>query len=409
MAIDLSDLDMPTVDAHLLVFDNTTPNETRNRQINTLLELSKENWIAKSVLGYYVFRHKDVSNILKDKRWHSGLHALHSLRPGADPEVTSRRGNTLSAMDGDEHTFIRNLVTPAFSKSAAKTQKDFAYQCAKDLFQDIIKNEHKDFYRYFCEKYPMLVLCNTIGLPKDDWEMFIEWGKALASPITSNDPINLDSLKSAESDFFRYMSRLASKRRVQPENDLITSLATFTHDGRRLSDSQIALIMGTMISGGVETLISHLGMMFTYLASNPDIYSQLNKNNIPEAVIEISRLTSSVRGSLRIASEDIVYNEVLFPKGTFLFVNIASANRDRTLYDNPDDFQFGRKHGNELTFGAGMHYCLGSHLAKLEMAEIVSAMVDIFKSISVESISYRPSNSGIFAPTELSINYTERE
>jgi cytochrome P450 len=405
----VSELEMPFIEAHLLVVDTETPFETRKEQINKLIEISKDFWICKSIIGYYIVKNSDTTNILRDKRWHSGLHVLQSLRDKHNPEVVAKRNNTLSAMDGEEHAHIRHIAAPAFSQSAAMDQKDFSYSYAKSLLENIINNGYTDFMEYFCNIYPITVLCNSVGLPKEDWEKFIKWGAVFASPVSKNFAIDINELKNAENEFYKYIIKLTNDRRVDPKDDFISKLVSPMYGEKGLTDPQVFLLIATMISGGIETLVSHLGMMFVYLCENPDIYKKIkdNRDEISDAVVEITRLTSSIRGTLRIASEDIEYRGVTFPKGTFVFTSIASSNQDQTVYGNADEFRFGRNHSKDLSFGAGMHYCMGAHLAKVEMTEAFRAVIDTFDRIELDSVQYRPSNSGIFGPEILNIKYTK--
>lgn len=406
----VTDLDIPEVYPHLLPVDGDDPHQIRKDQVNELISLSTDTWIVKSLIGYYVMKYEDVSAILKDKRWHNGLHVLNSLRKDADPEVLARYSKTLTAMEGEEHAFIRNIAAPAFSHSLAESQRSSAYAIASELLQNIIDFNKSDFVEWFCKKYPILILCDAIGLPKEDWPMFIEWGDIMFSPISSNKAIPMEDFKKAENEFFLYISKIINERKSNPKDDFITKLSNSEYDGKYLSYKQIAFIVGTMISGGIDTFIDHLGLCLIYLAENSSLYENLKNQGdsiIQDAALEITRLTSSIRGTLRIASEDIEYKNVIFPKGTFVFTSLASANRDPKRYENPDQFQLGRNHGGDVSFGAGSHYCMGANFAKVELSEAIRAIVNMFDSIKIEEVVYKPSNSGVFGPEILKIRYKE--
>lgn len=404
----VTEIDIPFIQAHLLPVETDNPHETRKTQVNELIELSKHSWIVRSVIGYYVMHYEDVSAILKDKRWHSGLHVLQSLRKDADKEVLAKTSNNLTAMEGEEHAFIRHIAAPAFSAALAETQRMFSYKVAKQLLGEMVDNSHNEFVNNFCKKYPMLILCHTIGLPEEDWEKFTHWSNIMSSPVRENKAVRIEDLMEAEREFYLHISKIISDRKQNPKDDFITKLVNTEYHGKFLSYKQIAFIVGTMISGGMETFIDHIGLCLVYLCDNTNVYAKIKENpdSIADAALEITRLTSSIRGTLRIASEDIEYKDVLFPKGTFVFTSLASANRDKSRYENPDDFQLGRQHGGDMSFGGGVHYCMGAHLAKVELTEAIRAIVDTFDTISLKDVVYKPSNSGIFGPESLNINYT---
>lgn len=402
---------MPNIPAHLLVADAETPKETRDAQLQEILEVSNQSWVARSLLGYTVMRDEDVRAVLRDKRWASALHTLQSMRPGSDAKVTEHRANTLSAMDGENHMRIRRIIGSAVSPAAAERYSQMAYSRAVDLLKKTMASDDLDIVRNFCDIYPMHVLCEAIGIPEEDFDTFIQWAHIFIAPISGAMEVTVKDIVRIESEFAPYVLRLAEDRRNNPQKDIISALADRTGD-TYLSDDELLMMVGTLIAGGVETVALQIAITIIYLCDNPEIYAKLRSDStlISQTIEEVLRLITCVRGTVRIASEDIEYKDVIFPKGTFIFLNITAAHLDKSIHVNPELFDFYRMHHNDLSFSAGAHKCLGINLAKVEMREALRAIVDNIESIELAgTVRYKPSNASIWGPTYIPITAKEKQ
>lgn len=406
MPTEASLVEMPEAPLNLLVIDNDTPKQTRQEQVNKLLEISSSSWVAKSVLGYTAMLPEDIKAISIDNRWRSGIHMLQSLKQGDGGAKEQRRAVTLSAMTNADHQRVKNSVINSFSSSAAEKSSSSFGLIASSLLEDIEPGNSVDFYKQFCEKYPIRALCQFIGLPEKDWEQFILWGYAMMSPISYAIDSDASELAKNEAMLSSYLRKLFRSKRQNPENDLISELAMASSINGKITEEEALMLVGSFLAGGIETVSFSLSNMLEYLCGNPDVYSALREDRslAANSVMELMRIVSSVRGSVRVATEDIEYKEIIFPKGCFMFLSIAAANLNESIFPDPHSFRFDRKHNQDSTFGNGIHYCLGANLAKVEMREAILAVLAKYESIELfAKPEYRPSNAGVWGATYLPI------
>ena len=405
-------VEMPEAPLHLLIADTSAPAQTRKNQIDELINIAQHSWVAKSILGYTAVRAEDIKAIMLDQRWVSALHMLQSMRPGATNEIESRRSITLSAMPHEEHQRLRRAISHAFSPAAAEKNSPAVRSVAVDVLNKLIERGNTDFMSGFCEIYPVNALCKVIGLPESDWEQFFKWGYAMISPISASEIIDPKTLAQQEHELSAYLKSLFKQRRAEPQDDLLTTLAVASAQDGEMTENEALMLVGTFLAGGVETVTFALGNMLEYFCRRPDVYKEMRSNTplIMNSVMETLRIISSVRGTVRMATEDIEYKDIIFPKGTFMFLNIAAGNLDKSIHQNPDVFDFYRGHHQDFTFGGGLHYCLGASLAKVEMREAIHEICKRFETIEIaEEITYRPSNAGVWGPTKLNIKYKEAQ
>lgn len=397
------DLDLPKIEIDV--------NDGADTLLANRLAASEEHWLARTDLGYMVTRYDDVVAQLRDKRWHSAAGQLLQLSGVTDPDQLARQGTSILSAEGDEHTRLRRLVGRAFTPRAADRLRPFMREVVGGLIDQVAADGRCDFAVDICDPYPIPIICELLGAPKEDWQLFSHWADDIMKIFNFNLHEDLPAINKASDELDRYTRRLIDIRRDQPADDLLTELIGAEEEGDRLTTEELLRLVQAVILGGTDTTRNQLGCAVALFAAHPDQWRLLAEQPelAPQAVDEVMRYFGAVRGTGRIASEDIVYRDVLFPKGTFLALSVSTANRDPGVFgDDPNTFDITRPPGAQthLTFGAGIHYCLGAALAKAELQEALPMLAARLPGVRIDGdVSWKPSQAGIFGPQHLPIAF----
>jgi len=405
MAISLSELDLPTVQ-----FDFAEAEDQRN----ALLALSKESWIAKGVFAYPIFKYEDCVAILRDKRWHSAAALAAEAFGVNDPRLKERRRESILSAEGDVHTRLRRLVAPSFSPRAADRLRPFMREVMNSLIDPVAKNGKCDLATDICDPYPIPIICELLGAPKKDWQLFSRWAEDVLRIFNATASEELDVIFKAQDELGEYTRQLIADRRSRPADDLITSLIAAEEAGDKLDEAELEMMVEAVIVGGTDTTRNQLGCSIALFAEHPEQWKLLAEQ--PElagkAVEETMRYFGAVRATGRFASEDIEYKGVLFPKGTLVTPSLSIANRDETVFNDANVFDITREPAGQpqMTFGSGIHYCLGAALARAEQQEALPIMAQRMRNLRIDGVvTWKPSTVAIFGPENMPIAYDVKE
>lgn len=401
MATPLSELELPTVE-----FDFADAEEHRN----ALLALSKESWIAKGVFAYPIFKYEDCVAILRDKRWHSAAALAAEAFGVNDPRLKERRRQSILSAEGDVHTRLRRLVAPSFSPRAADRLRPFMREVMNSLIDPVAKNGKCDLATDICDPYPIPIICELLGAPKKDWQLFSRWAEDVLRIFNATASEELDVIFKAQDELGAYTRQLIADRRSLPADDLITSLIAAEEAGDKLDEAELEMMVEAVIVGGTDTTRNQLGCSIALFAEHPEQWKLLAEQ--PElagkAVEETMRYFGAVRATGRFASEDIEYKGVLFPKGTLVTPSLSIANRDETVFNDANIFDITREPAGQpqMTFGSGIHYCLGAALARAEQHEALPIMAQRMKNLRIDgAVTWKPSTVAIFGPENMPISF----
>ena len=401
MATPLSELELPTVE-----FDFADAEEHRN----ALLALSKESWIAKGVFAYPIFKYEDCVAILRDKRWHSAAALAAEAFGVNDPRLKERRRQSILSAEGDVHTRLRRLVAPSFSPRAADRLRPFMREVMNSLIDPVAKNGKCDLATDICDPYPIPIICELLGAPKKDWQLFSRWAEDVLRIFNATASEELDVIFKAQDELGAYTRQLIADRRSRPADDLITSLIAAEEAGDKLDEAELEMMVEAVIVAGTDTTRNQLGCSIALFAEHPEQWQLLAEQ--PElagkAVEETMRYFGAVRATGRFASEDIEYKGVLFPKGTLVTPSLSIANRDETVFNDPNIFDITREPAGQpqMTFGSGIHYCLCAALARAEQQEALPIMAQRMKNLRIDgAVTWKPSTVAIFGPENLPISF----
>ena len=395
------DLDLPRLD---------TAGLDRAESIAIASALSREHWLARTDLGVAVLRYRDVAAVLRDQRFHSALSRI-PLSPNSDPERDlSRRPSILSA-EGEEHTRLRRLVSPAFTPVAANRHRPTMRRVASSLLEAVVERGTCDFVADICEHYPIPIICEVLGAPSSDWRLFSDWATDIFKIFNGNLEEDNAVIERASKELDAYVAALVDDRRRSPGTDLLSDLIAAEEQGDRLSVDELCMLVRAVLMAGTDTTRNQLGCAMALLSQHPDQWALLVERPatfVPRAVEETMRYIGAVRATVRIASRDVVYNGVRFPRGVAVTAHLAAANRDRDLFSEPDRFDITAERSSEqLTFGSGIHRCLGAALARAELQEAITVLASSLATVAPNGLAtWKPPTFGIWGPATLPIAFT---
>jgi cytochrome P450 len=280
--------------------------------------------------------------------------------------------DSILGKDGDEHSRIKKLVVPAFTHRAMQSWKETADKIAYKLVQQLPNDGRVDLVSALANPLPLEMICEILGVPLKDRELFNKWGNSLAE-IGLDGPRTVgqvSELEIASKELTDYMAELLAYRRKHPEDDLLTSLANSETDGATLTDREIVATASFLLLAGFETTVNLLSVGTHVLVENKEALKEVSHNHdlIPNLVEEALRYVSPVQYTFRSSGSEVVLKDgTVVKKGQSIVLMIVGANRDPKIFSDPDAFDIHRENAKRnLAFGYGAHHCLGASLARLE-------------------------------------------
>ena len=401
MATPADQLDLPVVD-----FGFADAAEQRA----ALEKVARETWIARGPFGYIVFSYEDCVALLRDKRWHNAARIISELRAVSDPRLANRERVSILAAEGDTHTRLRRLVAPAFSPRSADALRPFMREVIDELLDPHTPTGRCDLTVDVLEHYPIPIICELLGAPREDWKLFSRLAEDVLRIFNATAADEIDVIIRAQDELEQYSRDLIADRRRKPADDLITSLIAAEEAGDKLSEDELVMMVEAVIVGGTDTTRNQLGCSVALLADHPEQWKLLAERPelAPRAVEETMRFAGAVRSTGRFASVDIEYKGIAFPAGTFIAPALAMANRDATVFGEPETFDITREPAGQpqMTFGSGIHYCLGAALARAEQQEALPILARRMPNMKIDgAVTWKPSTVAIFGPESLPLAF----
>ncbi len=384
--------------------------EKREERQAHLRKTAKESWLARTEIGYSVLTYESVMGILRDKRWHSAVGLISQMRGITDEEFLSNRRVSILSAEGEVHVRLRRLVAPAFSPRSADRLRPFMRDTVNGLVDAVASSGRAEVVRDICEPYPIPIICELLGAPKEDWKAFSEWATDVLRVFSDTVAQETKIIVKARNELNAYSRKLIEQRRNVPLDDLLTDLIQAEEAGDKLTTEELETMVEAIIVGGTDTTRNQLGLAIALFAQHPDQWELLRNDPslAPRAVEEVMRFSGAVGGTVRVASEDIEYNGVLFPQGTLMSASMSSGNFDESIFTNSETFDITREPVGHphMSFGAGIHYCLGAALARAELQESFNVLAARMPKLALDGeVTFKPTGVGIFGPAELPIRF----
>ncbi len=293
---------------------------------------------------------------------------------------------TLIHMDDPHHRDMRKIGADWFRPSALRALKARCDELAKIYVDKMVeKGPELDFVQEIAVNYPLYVILSLLGLPESDFPRMLK----LTQEMFGGDDIEFQRGDSADDmlavllDFFNYFAALTASRREYPTDDLASAIANAKINGEPLSDMDTASYYVIVASAGHDTTSAGIAGGMLALLENPDQLTRLQNDMslMGTAVEEMIRWVVPVKEFMRTAQVDTEVRGVPIAKGESVLLSYLSANRDEEVFENPTRFDVGRDPNKHLSFGYGVHFCLGASLARMEMNSFFSELVPRIESI----------------------------
>ncbi len=357
-------------------------------------------FFSETLNSYVVTRFKDIVSIAQNPATFSSVPPKNQTTIMASfSEVYYKmyedaglppRIPTLVGSDGDTHRRYRQIAEGFFTPRAVKEMEEQLLAIVDDLLDKIIDKGAADIYREFALLVPLYVICDVLGLPRENAALMQAAGDA-STDLAGAGLLSDDERRERHETLIRfglYLREYIAKYREAPENNLISHLIhTPTRDGDNLSEQEIIALCTTLNVGGNETTTNGIGNTLWLLLKDPEVEARLraNRDEIPRFVEEALRLESPVTSLMRWANEDVEVSGVAIPKGGCLHLRIPAGNRDTLQYQCPAAADVERSGiRNHLAFGNGVHYCLGVHLTRAEMRLALNRIFDRMTDLKLD-------------------------
>lgn len=297
-------------------------------------------------------------------------------------------------VDPPDHTRLRRLVSRAFTPGRVRDLSARIEERADGLIASMTESGRSlEVVEGLCAPLPVAVIADMLGLPPDWWD----WSRRtteelvrLLDPFTTFDP---EAMNATIAEVCAYWGALADERLSDPQDDLLTAMVQAEEDGDRLSRAELTALVAFLMGAGHETTSNLMGMSILHLAENP-LQRELIRAQPdlwPNAVEELIRFDTSIKVSPRATVRDVDLGGTTIPAGSNVLVQLAAANRDPNKYEHPDELRLDRVDPDPLSFGHGVHHCLGAALARLELRIGLQRFLAAFGDYEVEDVEWKNS------------------
>jgi cytochrome P450 len=337
-----------------------------------------------------VFRHADVQAILRDADAFSNVFQLQALAPEAAPGVDVRPPSMLGT-DPPEHTRLRSLVGKAFTPRIVQRLEGRMREVTESLLDEALAKRDVDLVEALTYPLPVTVIAEIIGIPAEDRARFKAWsdqavanlGVAFMSGI---DPERIRRQLALFEEMSAYLVPLAEERRREPREDLLTGLVRAEHEGSKLSHAEMISMVVLLLVAGNETTTTLIGNAVQELVAHPAEQERLRAEPelLPRAIEEVLRFASPVQFAPRRAKRATELHGVAIRENDAILCWIGSANRDESVFERPERFDVARDPNPHVSFGFGIHYCLGANLARLEARVAIGALLRRTRRIALD-------------------------
>jgi cytochrome P450 len=364
--------------------------ELDHLQINPVyFELQRDEPVARVRLpyggeGWLATRYEDVKTVLADPRFSRAA----VMEPGADvPRTlpTMPTETNILSMDPPDHTRLRKLVAKGFTARRTEQLRERAQEIVDGLL-DAMQEQGPpaDLVEALAMPLPITIICEMLGVPFEDRGDFRAWSEA-AVAITA---FSYDEILAAGESLRTYIGGLVERKRAEPADDMLSVLVAAHDNEDRLSTSELVSFGVALLVAGHETTANQIGNFVYQLLRMPERLGELRADPslMPAAVEELLRFTplGASAGFPRIATAEIVLSGVTIKPGDAVFVNNIAANRDPSVFENPNEVDFHRTHNPHVMFGHGAHHCIGAPLARMELQVAIGTLLKRFPRLELD-------------------------
>ena len=346
-------------------------------------------------VGYWrLSRYADVLRLLHSTP--AGVRRSDGSLPGVDESEHGPR-NFILMQDPPNHTRLRKLVSSAFTPRAIRGVRPSIERVVDACLAKVAARGEMDVIADLALPVPSTLICEMMGVPADDRPKFARWTAEATHALATftSTPEVIERARNSGMALAIYFEDLIAERREHLRDDILSGLLRAEAEGDRLDHGELLSQAIGLLIAGFETTIGLIGNGVRALLRHPDELAKLRATPdlIASAVDECLRFDGPIVGTVRVLHQDTEFGGQVIPKDASVFALLASANRDPAVFPDPDRFDVARRPNEHLAFGGGAHFCLGSHLAKLEGEIAIGELVRRFDDLRLvsEKVEWGPS------------------
>ena len=357
--------------------------------------LRTEEPVHRTPLGFVVLtRYEDVVNTLRNNDFSRDIEVNANLpeSPTRKFRRENERSKSMLNLDPPDHTRLRRLVSKSFTPSAIEKLRPRIQQLVDDALANAKKTGHLELVEELAFPVPFQVISDLLAMPTERGEELREWSQIITATLEPTTGVEeLEKGQEAIAKMRPYLEEIIQHRRRNMGDDMLSSLIAVEEQGEKLNNDELMSFVILLYIAGHETTVNLIGNSVHALLTHPEQLDVMRRESCtPNMVDELLRFNGPVQHTIRTPLVDISIpvngQEMLIKKGSLVLASLGAGNHDPSVFDNPHQLDFSRSNSNRhLAFAAGVHYCLGASLAKLETEVAVGTLVKTFKSIEFDS------------------------
>ena len=357
--------------------------------------LRTEEPVHRTPLGFVVLtRYEDVVNTLRNNDFSRDIEVNANLpeSPTRKFRRENERSKSMLNLDPPDHTRLRRLVSKSFTPSAIEKLRPRIQQLVDDALANAKRTGHLELVEELAFPVPFQVISDLLAMPTERGEELREWSQIITATLEPTTGVEeLEKGQQAIAKMRPYLEEIIQHRRRNMGDDMLSSLIAVEEQGEKLNNDELMSFVILLYIAGHETTVNLIGNSVHALLTHPEQLDVMRRESCtPNMVDELLRFNGPVQHTIRtpLVAISIPVNgqETLIKKGSLVLASLGAGNHDPSVFDNPHQLDFSRSNSNRhLAFAAGVHYCLGASLAKLETEVAVGTLVKTFKSIEFDS------------------------
>jgi cytochrome P450 len=357
--------------------------------------------------------YKDVSRLLADQRLRNyGLDIL-ALQGVTEGRMFELFGKLMFNNEGEVHRRLRSLVAKAFTPRSVEVLRPAIFDFISERIANMVARGNGEIVGELAKPLSISALCQILGVPSVDIPTFEKWTADLGLAFGFMSPEEVENAHVAADGLMRYVDELVITRRATPADDLVTALIRAEEEGDRLSQQELCAMVANMLFGGYDTTYRQASLAVMNLIQNSKFLAEVaaNSDQLGAVVDELIRYDPTVAFAARVALEPVELGHTTIGEGELVMLSIIAANRDPQVFQEPDTLRLGRSGApRQLGFGHGIHHCLGSALARVQLEEVVRVVVEQLKgwrlALPLEEIDWYPPTAAFRGPITVPITAT---
>lgn len=357
--------------------------------------LRTEEPVHRTPLGFVVLtRYEDVANTLRNNDFSRDIEVNANLpeSPTRKFRRENERSKSMLNLDPPDHTRLRRLVSKSFTPSAIEKLRPRIQQLVDDALANAKRTGHLELVEELAFPVPFQVISDLLAMPTERGEELREWSQIITATLEPTTGVEeLEKGQQAIAKMRPYLEEIIQHRRRNMGDDMLSSLIAVEEQGEKLNNDELMSFVILLYIAGHETTVNLIGNSVHALLTHPEQLDVMRRESCtPNMVDELLRFNGPVQHTIRTPLVDISIpvngQEMLIKKGSLVLASLGAGNHDPSVFDNPHQLDFSRSNSNRhLAFAAGVHYCLGASLAKLETEVAVGTLVKTFKSIEFDT------------------------